>query len=84
MREIIDIAYKQAKEILTTNMEYLHAMAAALLKYETIEPAQIEEIMDGQEPGPPAGWGKEGKKKKAKAKKRKRAAADIGKPAEQH
>ena len=85
VREIIDTAYEQARGILTTNLEYLHAMAAALLKYETLEPAQIKEIMDGQEPGPPAGWGKEGKKKKAKRKKPKRAAsADIGKPAEQH
>ena len=85
VREIIDTAYEKAKGILTTNMEYLHAMADALLKYETIEPMQIKEIMDGQEPSPPAGWGQEGKKKKAKRKKRKRAAgADIGKPAEQH
>ena len=85
VREIIDTAYEKAKGILTTNMEYLHAMADALLKYETIEPMQIKEIMNGQEPSPPAGWGQEGKKKKAKRKKRKRAAgADIGKPAEQH
>ena len=85
VREIIDTAYERAKQILTDNMELLHAMADTLLKYETIEQLQIGEIMEGQEPTPPPGWGKSGKKKKKAArKKRKRPAADIGKPAEQH
>ena len=85
VREIIDTAYERAKKILTDNMERLHAMADTLLKYETIEQLQIGEIMEGQEPTPPPGWGKSGKKKKKAArKKRKRPAADIGKPAEQH
>ncbi|MCY3989087.1 MAG: ATP-dependent zinc metalloprotease FtsH [Gammaproteobacteria bacterium] len=85
VRGIIDTAYERAKKILTENMEYLHAMADTLLKYETIEQLQIGEIMDGQEPTPPPGWGKTGKKKKKAARrKRKRPAADIGKPAEQH
>ena len=86
VREIIDTAYERAKAILTDNMERLHAMADTLLKYETIEQLQIGEIMEGQEPSPPAGWGKTGKKKKkAASRKRKRSAgADIGKPAEQH
>ena len=85
VREIIDTAYEQARTILTDNMDLLHAMADALLKYETIEQLQIGEIMEGQEPSPPPGWGKTGKKKKKAArKKRKRPAADIGKPAEQH
>ena len=85
VREIIDTAYERARTILTDNMELLHAMADTLLKYETIEQLQIGEIMDGQEPTPPPGWGKSGrKKKKAAPRKRKRPAADIGKPAEQH
>ena len=85
VREIIDTAYEQARTILNDNMDRLHAMADALLKYETIEQLQIGEIMEGQEPSPPPGWGKTGKKKKkAVRKKRKRPAADIGKPAEQH
>ena len=85
VREIIDTAYERARTILVDNIERLHAMADALLKYETIEQLQIGEIMDGQEPTPPPGWGKTGKKKKkAASRKRKRPAADIGKPAEQH
>ena len=84
VREIIDAAYQQAKEILTSNIETLHAMAAALLKYETLAQVQIMEIMDGQEPSPPVGWDQQDKKKKTTRRKRKRSpAADIGKPAEQ-
>ena len=37
-------------------MQYLHLMADALMKYETIDDAQIAEIMQGKEPTPPAGW----------------------------
>ena len=86
VRGIIDTAYERAKTILTGDMERLHAMADALLKYETIEQLQIGEIMEGQEPTPPPGWGKTGKKKKKSAgRKRKRPPApDISKPAEQH
>ena len=85
VREIIDTAYERARTILVDNIEFLHAMADTLLKYETIEQLQIGEIMDGEEPTPPPGWGKSGKKKKkAASRKRKRPAADIGKPAEQH
>ena len=85
VREIIDTAYERARTILVDNIEFLHAMADALLKFETIEQLQIGEIMDGEEPTPPPGWGKTGKKKKkAASRKRKRPAADIGKPAEQH
>ena len=85
VRELIDTAYERARTILTTNMDRLHAMAAALLKYETIEQFQIKEIMDGQEPSPPPNWNQQDNKKKTTRKKRKRPpAADIGKPAEQH
>ena len=86
VRGIIDTAYERARTILTGDMERLHAMADALLKYETIEQLQIGEIMEGQEPTPPPGWGKAGKKKKKSAgRKRKRPPApDISKPAEQH
>ena len=85
VRELIDAAYERARTILTTNMDRLHAMAAALLKYETIEQFQIKEIMDGQEPSPPPNWNQQDNKKKTKRKKRKRPpAADIGKPAEQN
>ncbi len=85
VRELIDSAYERARTILTTNMDLLHAMAEALLKYETLDQLQIKEIMDGKEPNPPSSWNQKDNKKKTTRKKRKRPpTADIGKPAEQH
>ena len=85
VRELIDSAYERARTILTTNMVLLHAMAEALLQYETLDQLQIKEIFDGKEPSPPSNWNQQDNKKKTTRKKRKRPpAADIGKPAEQH
>src|SRR5690242_1151540 len=56
VRGVIDNAYNRAHQILTDHMEKLHAMAAALLQYETIDREQIAAIMDGREPGPPRDW----------------------------
>ncbi|HEX7368849.1 MAG TPA: ATP-dependent zinc metalloprotease FtsH [Rhodanobacteraceae bacterium] len=55
-RELIDNAYNRARQILTDDIEKLHAMAAALLQYETIDREQIAAIMEGREPGPPRDW----------------------------
>jgi cell division protease FtsH len=56
VRGILDKAYRRTTGILTENMDKLHAMAKALLLYETIDAPQIDAIMDGREPPPPAGW----------------------------
>ncbi|KTD11548.1 cell division protease ftsH [Legionella gratiana] len=56
VRAIIDRNYKRAKEILVTNMDKLHLMAQSLIKYETIDFQQIQEIMSGKEPSPPQDW----------------------------
>ena len=56
IREIIDRNYERAEKILKENMDVLHLMAKALMKYETIDASQIEEIMAGKEPSPPEGW----------------------------
>ncbi len=56
IRTIIDKNYQRAEEILKDNEKLLHLMADALMKYETIDAAQIDEIMDGKEPGPPGDW----------------------------
>jgi cell division protease FtsH len=58
VRGILDKAYRRTTGILTDNMDKLHAMAKALLQYETIDAPQIDAIMDGREPPPPAGWSK--------------------------
>src|SRR5690554_1576237 len=61
VRDILDKAYARAKQILSENMDKLHAMARLLLEYETIDAAQIDAIMEGREPGPPADWAKSGR-----------------------
>jgi cell division protease FtsH len=56
IRRLIDVNYKRAKEILETNIDKLHTMADALVKYETIDETQIKDIMNGKQPKPPADW----------------------------
>lgn len=56
VRALIDRCYGKARQILIDNMDKLHAMSKALMKYETIDAQQIEAIMQGREPGPPADW----------------------------
>ncbi|MEL6446789.1 MAG: ATP-dependent zinc metalloprotease FtsH [Pseudomonadota bacterium] len=56
VRSIIDDNYERAEVILKDNMDKLHVMADALIKYETIDEKQIADIMDGREPRPPADW----------------------------
>jgi cell division protease FtsH len=56
VRLLIDTCYGDAKRILETNRDKLDIMAAALLKYETIDEQQVRDIMEGREPRPPADW----------------------------
>jgi cell division protease FtsH len=53
---IIDRNYERSKKLLQGNLDKLHLMAQALLKYETIDKMQIDQIMEGKEPSPPEGW----------------------------
>jgi len=61
VRSILDKAYARTRKILSENIDKLHAMSQALLQYETIDGPQIDAIMEGREPPPPAGWGRSGK-----------------------
>jgi len=56
IRSIIDGCYERSKAILEGKMDVLHAMAAALMKYETIDAKQIAKMMRGEEPGDPENW----------------------------
>jgi len=56
VRRIIDECYAKAKQILIENRDKLDMMAEALMKYETIDRHQIDDIMAGREPRPPEGW----------------------------
>ncbi len=60
VRRIIDRNYKRARDMLQEHIEKLHAMARALMKYETIDAEQVKSIMDGKEPQPPHGWTDDG------------------------
>lgn len=56
IRIIIDRNYQLADKILNDNIEKLHFMADALIKFETIGEQQIQDIMAGREARPPADW----------------------------
>ncbi|MEO8976701.1 MAG: ATP-dependent zinc metalloprotease FtsH [Casimicrobiaceae bacterium] len=59
IRRIIDAQYALAKKLITDNADKMHAMAKALLEYETIDSDQIDDILAGRAPRlpkqPPAG-----------------------------
>jgi cell division protease FtsH len=86
VRRLIDSNYQRAKTILDTNLEKLHKMAEALMKYETIDESQLKDIMDGRDPKPPADWDDSPTSPSggAKARDRDKPEAPIGKPASQH
>lgn len=56
VKNLIDVNYKRAEKILKSKIKELHAMTEALVKYETIGAEQIEDIMAGLDPRPPAHW----------------------------
>lgn len=72
VRAVIDKNYKRAEQILRDNLEKLHLMAEALIKYETIDESQIAAVMEGRNAEPPADWIEDdAKAKKQTAKKKK-------------
>ncbi|EGV18454.1 ATP-dependent zinc metalloprotease FtsH [Thiocapsa marina] len=56
IRNVIERNYERARGLLVANMDKLHAMSAALMKYETIDAEQINDIMSGRPPRPPSDW----------------------------
>lgn len=59
VRNVIDRNYGRAQGLLDENLDKLHAMADALIKYETIDSDQIDDIMAGRSPRIPRDWGEE-------------------------
>jgi cell division protease FtsH len=86
VRKIIDGNYRRAESILREKMNTLHIMAAALMKYETIDEEQLRDIMAGREPRPPEGWDSQGPAPTAPATtpSPKKGEPGIGEPAKQH
>ena len=56
VRNIVSRNYQRARQLLIDNMDILHAMKDALVKYETIDEPQIKQLMERQEVTPPVGW----------------------------
>lgn len=56
VRAIVNRNYARARQILIDNIDILHAMKDALVKYETIEEEQIKQLMNREPVTPPSGW----------------------------
>ena len=56
IRKIIDEQYAAARKLIEDNQDKMHAMARALLEWETIDSDQIADIMAGRPPRPPKDW----------------------------
>ena len=54
IRAVINRNYQRSEGLLRDNLDKLHAMADALIKYETIDSEQIDDIMAGRPPREPA------------------------------
>jgi cell division protease FtsH len=89
IRAFIDRNYQRSRDILTEHIDKLHKMAEALMKYETIDSEQIDDIMSGRTPRPPTDWDESesrggGARGRAKADEQKGDEGTLGSPAGQH
>ncbi|TKF36712.1 ATP-dependent zinc metalloprotease FtsH [Vibrio kanaloae] len=67
IRILIDRNYARAKQILEENMDIMHSMKDALMKFETIDAGQIDDLMERKDDiREPAGWGDQAKAESAK------------------
>jgi cell division protease FtsH len=60
IRTIIDKQYAVARKLIEDNKDKMHAMAKALLEWETIDADQINDIIEGRDPRPPKQTGSGG------------------------
>ena len=56
IKSFIDANYDRAYKILEENIDILHSMKDALMKYETIDAKQIDDLMARRDVRPPADW----------------------------
>ena len=59
IKHVINRNYDRAKHILMDNLDILHAMKDALMKYETIDAKQIDDLMARVEVRLPADYGRD-------------------------
>jgi cell division protease FtsH len=85
IRRLIDGNLERARDIIKASVDKLHAMADALIRYETIDEQQIKDIMEGRAPRPPQGWEEPGTPAGgAPAKEGVPVGPTVGPPASQH
>ncbi|MGB4247547.1 MAG: ATP-dependent zinc metalloprotease FtsH [Pseudohongiellaceae bacterium] len=87
IKRIIDDCYSRAKRILEENRDKLELMKDALLEYETIDADQINDIMAGRRPRPPADWtsnDSDSGSTRTRASDSKPTDSTIGGPASEH
>ncbi|NEX20659.1 ATP-dependent zinc metalloprotease FtsH [Thiorhodococcus mannitoliphagus] len=90
IRSIVERNYERARGLLVEHMEHLHAMAGALMKYETIDSDQINDIMSGRAPRPPKDWDDEEPRRPVKPSGESEGASgavdggQVGSPAGEH
>ena len=89
IRSVIDRNLERAERLLMENLEKLHVLADALMKYETVDRLQIDDIMEGKIPRPPTNWEDDtptgaGQNDWNVREDRLDESAYIGKPAELH
>jgi cell division protease FtsH len=56
IKVLINRNYERAEKILNDNIDVLHSMKDALMKYETIDALQIDDLMARTEVRPPRDW----------------------------
>jgi cell division protease FtsH len=56
VRRIIDMQYGLARKLIEENQDKMHAMAKALMEWETIDVEQLDDIMAGRDPRAPKDW----------------------------
>jgi len=56
VKDIINKNYQRAEQILRDNMDVLHTMKDALMKYETIDAGQIDDLLARVDVREPADW----------------------------
>lgn len=70
VKALIEHNYQRARQLLVDNMDIMHAMKDALMKYETIDAPQVDDLMARREVRPPAGWLDEQANRRAQASNR--------------
>lgn len=68
VRKLIEASYAKAKKLLEENIDILHAMADALMKYETIDAMQVDDLMARRDVREPGDYGDSYKPKEEHAK----------------